>query len=48
MNDILLEAAKEAIDTMFNDTSVTKEDTIENLNDLKSDIDIMLEAIKYD
>lgn len=49
MNDqSLLENAKEAIRKVFGDTSVSRESTRENLEELLSDIEAMLGALDFD
>ena len=42
------ESAKKAIQDLFSDTSVSAEETLENLQSLKDEIDIYLEAIAAD
>jgi hypothetical protein len=46
-NDELIEAAKKAITDLFGDTSVSKSTTRENLNELISEIEIMIDTL-YD
>jgi len=38
----------EAVNALFNDTSQSKESTLEDLRGLKDEIDIMIEAINFD
>jgi hypothetical protein len=45
MNDILYERALEVINKLYNDKSVTKEQAIENLENLKEEIDILIEIL---
>lgn len=44
-NEELYEAAENAINELFGDTSVSKEQTIENLESLSSLIDSMIETL---
>jgi len=41
----LLEAAKDAINAVFGDTSVSRGDTREALKELRDDIEVMLETL---
>jgi hypothetical protein len=45
-NDELYEKAVEAITALFSDTSVSKSETAQSLNDLKGEIDVMLDALE--
>jgi len=47
-NEELLEKAKEAINELFGDMSVSQQITRENLNDLIGAIEIMLDGLKDD
>lgn len=47
-NKKLLEAAREAIDALFSDTSVDPEKTEEGLQDLRGEIDFKLKALEAD
>jgi len=44
----LVELAKEAIERVFSDTSVSQDVTIERLDDLTDDIDVKLELLTVD
>ena len=45
-NDALLEAAKEAIIKLFGDMSVSQNQTKHNLEEIKGEIDTMLETLE--
>ena len=47
-HDRLLKAAKEAIDRLFSDTSVSQETTMEDLRELRDDLDIRIEGLISD
>jgi hypothetical protein len=47
-NDELLEKAKSAIDNLFSDTSVSRAKCRENLEDLQSEIETKLDALRAD
>jgi len=42
------EAAREAIETLFNDTSVSKQVTLDDLNELQADIETKIDCLKAD
>ena len=44
-HDELVEAAKQAINSVFGDTSVDRSQTKESLKDLKDEIDILLDTL---
>lgn len=44
----VVERAKEAIDKVFNDTSVGLEVTLERMEDLRAEIEINIDALKQD
>jgi hypothetical protein len=44
----LLQSAEKAIDDVFSDTRVSRKTTYVDLQDLRADIDIKLEALKAD
>jgi hypothetical protein len=46
--DELVDAAKEAIDEVFGDTSVSKETTMERMKDLRSHIDDSMTSLRED
>ena len=46
-NEKLLNQAKEAIQTLHDDTSVSKEKAIENLSYLIDEMEMMIEGLKY-
>lgn len=46
-NEELLEKAKEAVSKLFGDMSVSKEQTVENLEEIADDISVMIESLKY-
>jgi hypothetical protein len=46
-HDKLVKQAYKAIDNLFSDTSVDIEETREDLQDLRADIDIKIESLKY-
>jgi len=45
MNEELYDEAKRAIETLFNDESVSKEDTKANLEGLIGEIEIMIDSL---
>ena len=47
-NEKLLEAAREAIDALFSDTSVSPEKTEDGLRDLRTEIEFKLKALEAD
>jgi hypothetical protein len=47
-NEELFEKAKDAITALFNDTSVSKVTTEDNLHELIGEIQIMLDALESD
>lgn len=47
-NEELLEKAKEAINELFGDMSVSQKTTRENLEELIGDIEIMIDGLKDD
>ena len=47
-NEELYEKAKEAISELFNDNSVSQDDCRGNLEGLKEEIEVLLEAISED
>ncbi len=44
-HDELLEAAKQAVNKVFGDTSVSRETVKESLNDIISDIEVILDTM---
>jgi len=42
------EAAREALEALFGDTSVTKQTTLDDLNELQSDLETKIEALEGD
>jgi len=42
------EAVRDALDTLFSDTSVTKQVTLDDLNELQSYLDNNIEALETD
>jgi hypothetical protein len=44
-NELLLKAAKDALNNLFSDTSVDKEVCRENLGELRDEIDSLLESL---
>ena len=46
--DLLLSQAKEAIAEIFSDTSVTPEQTLERLTDLREEVEIRIATIEED
>jgi hypothetical protein len=40
--------AKEAIDAVFGDTSVPQEETLDRLKEVRSHIDVLMDAIRTD
>jgi hypothetical protein len=46
-HDKLVKQAYEAVDNLFSDTSVGIGETREDLEDLRADIDIKIESLKY-
>lgn len=46
--DRLVDAAKSAIDEVFGDTSVTKERTLERMQELNSHIESSIDCLKED
>ena len=44
-HDKLVKQAYDAIDNLFSDRSVEREETKEDLQDLRAEIDIMIEAL---
>ena len=46
--DLLLSQAKEAIAEIFSDTSVTPEQTLERLTDLREEVEIRIAALEED
>lgn len=48
MHDDLVNAAKRAIERLFSDTSVDKEETRRSLEDLQGYIDILVESLESD
>jgi hypothetical protein len=44
-HDVLVERAKQAISAVFSNRSVDKNTTRESLNELASEIDIMIDAL---
>ena len=47
-NEKLLEAARMAIEELFGDTSVSVQTAIENLQSLRDEIEITIEALRAD
>ena len=47
-HEILLNGAKRAIDRLFSDMSVPRETTLEDLVELRDDLDIRIEGIRCD
>jgi len=43
----LIEQAKQSIDNLFSDTSVSKQQTLEDLNDLVDEINFKIETLKH-
>lgn len=46
MNEELYEKAKQAIQDLFNDTSVDEHTALENLQGLRDEIDILIDALE--
>lgn len=46
--DELVEIAKAAINTVFSDTTVSQETTVEHLKELRGEINVMINAINED
>jgi hypothetical protein len=42
------EAVREALDTLFSDTTVTKQVTLDDLNEIQSDLETKIEALEAD
>lgn len=47
-HDELVKAAKKAINRVFSDTSVSREETINSLKDLSEEIDVLIDAAESD
>lgn len=45
MNELLYEQALQAINKLYNDKSVNQEQAIENLENLKEEIDILIDTL---
>lgn len=46
--DKLVKIAKAAINTVFSDTTIPQETTVEHLTELRDEIDVMINAINED
>lgn len=47
-HDQLYQRAKEAIDAIFSDTSISQQETINSLETLREEIGIMINSIQHD